>query len=93
VFTTYRKLVVDLNHIPLIKISNTAYQTTDVHRRALSDSTSREGRCGLPAKVMRRISDAAQAAPFLELRFIRAVTAVFVSFMIFEGGEAGAILS
>jgi hypothetical protein len=93
VFTAYRKLGVTLSYTPLLQMAITAYQTADSHRRATSTPTSGEERCGIPAPIMKRICEAALAAPFAQLRFIRAAAAICVSFMFFERGEAGASLS
>jgi hypothetical protein len=71
----------------------TAYQTADGHCRAQSDPSSGAERCGIPAVIMKRISDTALTAPITDIRFIRAATAIIVSYIFFERGEAGAGLT
>ncbi len=92
VFSAYKKLGVTLHYTPLIQMAIKAYQTADGHRRAQSDPTSGKERCGIPATVMKRIADAALIAPISEIKFIRAASAVVVSYMFLERGEAGASL-
>jgi hypothetical protein len=71
----------------------TAYQTADGHRRAKSDQSSGAERCGIPAVIMNIISDTALTAPITDIRFIRAATAITVSYIFFERGEGGAGLT
>jgi hypothetical protein len=67
----------------------TAYQTADGHRRAQSDPSSGAERYGIPAVIMKRISDTALTAPITDIGFIRAATAITVSYIFFESREAG----
>jgi hypothetical protein len=66
----------------------TAYQTADGQRRAQSDPSSGAERCGVPAVIMKRISDTALTASITDIRFNRAATAITYSYIFFERGEA-----
>ena len=92
VVTAHKRIKMPVEYTALIQLALAAYQKSDLDRRAAADLEAHRERRALPTTVARKIFDTAMAAPSLNRQFIRNATAVLVSYVFFERGEAGAAL-
>lgn len=82
----------DLKLSPLVQLLVAAYQQPDYDRKALEDPDKNKERRAFPISITRKIFNRNMDADDSNVTFIRAATAILISYVFFKRGEAGSAL-
>lgn len=92
VITAQKRIGRSIDYTPLIHLALSAYKIADMDRKALENPELSKERRAFSSSVARSILRAAVSTADTDLELLRSASAVLISYVFFERGEAGAAL-